>query len=156
MATRVDTAARLLRAPAATIYQAFATADAMTAWLPPQDMSGTMLAFDFREGGAYRLRLTYNEPDYMQGKTTADSDEVAVRFVRLVLDTHIEQAVTFTSDDPAFAGEMRMIWTFDAVPGGTLVTVRCEDVPVGIAVEDHRAGLASTLSNLATFVEQGT
>jgi len=34
------------------------------------------------------------------------------------------------------------------------VTVRCEDVPAGIRPEDHQAGLASTLNNLAEFVEE--
>jgi hypothetical protein len=41
------------------------------------------------------------------------------------------------------------------VTDGTLVTIRCEDVPTGIAAEDHQAGLNSTLVNLAAFVENG-
>jgi len=154
MSKRADTASRLIHASASTIYRAFATADAMKSWLPPQGMTGTMLAFAFRDGGAYRMRLTYNEPQHMPGKTSADADEVEVRFVKLVPHERIEQAVTFESDDPAFSGEMRIAWILDSVQNGTLVTVRCENVPEGIEAEDHQAGLESTLGNLAAFAER--
>lgn len=154
MSKRIDTGSRLIRAPASRVYRAFATARAMESWLPPEGMTGTMLAFAFREGGAYRMRLTYNEPQHTPGKTSKDADEVEGRFVKLMPDERIEQAVAFESDDPAFAGEMRMTWTFESGKGGTLVTVRCEDVPEGIRPEDHQAGLTSTLNNLAAFVEK--
>jgi uncharacterized protein YndB with AHSA1/START domain len=155
MQKRIDTASILIQAPAAKIYRAFATADAMKAWLPPQGMTGTMIAFSFYEGGAYRMRLTYDDPQTTAGKTAEDADEVEVRFVKLVPFERIEQAVNFESDDPAFSGEMRMAWILEPVQNGTLVTVRCEDVPPGIGVEDHLAGLKSTLGNLAAFVESG-
>lgn len=76
----------------------------METWLPPQGMTGRMVNFDFREGGAYRMRLTYNEPQHVAGKTSADADEVEVRFVKLVDGERIEQAVTFDSEDSAFSG----------------------------------------------------
>lgn len=152
MPDRVDTASARISAPPHRVYQAFASADALAAWLPPGGMTGTMLAFDFQEGGGYRLRLTYPEPGW--GKSTANTDEVSVRFLRLVPGERIEQAVRFTSDDPAFAGEMHITWLLQADGEGTHVVVRCEDVPPGIVASDHEAGLASTLSNLASFVEQ--
>lgn len=154
MSKRVDTASRLIQSSAATIYQAFASADAMQVWLPPEGMTGTMLAFTFREGGSYRMRLTYNEPQHSPGKTSEDADEVEVRFLKLVPHERIEQAVTFDSDDPAFSGEMRIVWLFEPAQNGTLVTVSCEDVPAGISADDHQAGLVSTLANLAAFVER--
>lgn len=126
----------------------------MRSWLPPQGMTGTMLTFAFREGGSYRMRLTYNEPQDIPGKTSADADEVEVRFAKLVPHERIEQAVTFKSDDPVFSGEMRIVWMLDSVQNGTLVTIRCENVPEGIAAEDHQAGMESTLGNLAAFVER--
>jgi uncharacterized protein YndB with AHSA1/START domain len=154
MSKRVDSAAIEIRAPASAIYQAFATPAAMEAWLPPRGMVGRMLAFAFREGGGYRMRLTYRDPPPAGGKTAGDADEVEVRFIRLVPNERIEQAVTFESNDPAFAGEMRITWTFAPRGGKTLVTVRCQDVPPGIRPEDHQAGLTSTLDNLAAFVER--
>lgn len=155
MSTRIDTASRLIGAPAARIYRAFATSDSMEAWLPPRGMTGQILDFAFCEGGGYRMRLTYDEPGHVPGKTSEDGDEVEVKFVRLVQEERLEQAVAFDSDDPAFSGEMRMTWVLEPMEGGTLVTVRCEDVPVGIRPEDHEVGLRSTLGNLATFAERG-
>ena len=155
MAKRVDSGSKLIRASASTIYRAFSTPDAMETWLPPQGMTGSMLAFAFREGGMYRLRLTYREPRHVPGKTSQDADEVEVRFVKLVADERIEQAVKFNSKDSAFSGEMRITWTLESLPSGTLVTVSCEDVPPGIRPEDHQAGLESTLKNLAAFAERG-
>lgn len=153
MSPRVDTASKSMRAPALKIYRAFATPEAMETWLPPEGMTGRMLAFAFHEGGAYRMRLTYNEPGNMSGKTTGNADEVEVRFVELVPGQRIEQAVRFRGDDPAFSAEMRITWLLEPEDDGTRVTVRCEDVPTGIQPEDHRAGLNSTLANLAAFVE---
>lgn len=75
------------------------------------------------------------------------------RFVELVPDRLIAQLVTFDSDDPAFAGEMKITWTFMPLPEGTRVDVRCENVPTGIRAEDHAAVLASSLANLAKICE---
>lgn len=154
MSKRVDTASKVIQASAPAIYKAFATPDAMQTWLPPQGMTAHIVAFSFREGSTYRMRLTFNESQHMPGKTSEDVDEVEVRFVQLIPGERIEQVVTFNSDDPAFAGEMRMTWLLEPAQNGTLVTVRCEDVPVGIRAEDHQAGLQSTLDNLAAFAER--
>ncbi|MEX0731749.1 MAG: SRPBCC domain-containing protein [Aquisalimonadaceae bacterium] len=153
MAPRVDSASRLIQASTASIYRAFSEPGAMERWLPPSNMTGKMLHFDFRDGGSYRMRLTYKEPQHGQGKTSDDSDEVEVRLTELRDEQRIEQEVTFESGDPAFCGIMRMIWTFQSEGDGTLVTVRAEDVPEGIRPEDHQAGLDSSLENLAGFVE---
>lgn len=100
-----------------------------------------------------RMRLTYDDLDRGTGKSSADTDEVEVSFVRLVKDRRIEQAVTFDSEDPRFSGVMRVTWTFRPAAQGTEVSVRCENVPEGISPEDHAAGLRSTLENLAKFTE---
>jgi uncharacterized protein YndB with AHSA1/START domain len=117
-------------------------------------MKGRVDQFEPRVGGRYRMVLTYEQPSQeVQGKTTDDEDAVEGRFVELIQDQLIAQVVTFESDDPAFAGEMKITWTFTAVPAGTEVTVRCENVPTGIRPEDHAAGLASSLENLAAYCE---
>jgi RNA polymerase-binding transcription factor DksA/uncharacterized protein YndB with AHSA1/START domain len=156
MSKRVDEVSRLIHAAASRIFAAFASAEALTEWLPPQGLTGTVLAFDFREGGRCRLRLTYNEPVHNPGKTSEHVDEVAIHFVRLVPAERIEQTAIFESDDDAFSGEMRITWTLEPGESGTLVTVRCEDVPAGISAEDHQAALTSTLDNLAAFSETGS
>lgn len=124
----------------------------MEQWMAPAVMKAKMLHFDFREGGSYSMRLTYREPGEGRGKTADDFDEVRVGIVAIEEGKRIEQEVVFEADDPAFAGIMRMVWTFDAEAGGTRVTVRAENVPEGIRPEDHEAGMSSTLENLDAFL----
>jgi Activator of Hsp90 ATPase homolog 1-like protein len=64
------------------------------------------------------------------------------------------QAVDFVSGDPAYAGTMTMTWEVTAAGAGTRVDIVAEDVPDGISAEDHAAGLASSLRNLATYLER--
>ena len=87
------------------------------------------------------------------GKTSEHADVFQGRFLELVPDKRIVELVEFESDDPAFSGAMTIITTFAAVPGGTAVTIRCEDVPSGIRQSDHQTGMTSTLNNLAAFTE---
>jgi hypothetical protein len=42
---------------------------------------GEIITFLFREGGGYRMRLSYEQPRHARGKTSDDADEVDVRFL---------------------------------------------------------------------------
>lgn len=150
---RMDEASRLIRASAATIYRALLDAGARSAWLPPAGMTGRVEEFDPIVGGGYRMVLTYDDPDRGTGKSTEDADVVKARFLELEPNARVVEAVDFESDDPAFAGTMTMTWTLTPTAGGTEVAVMAEDVPDGISAEDHRAGMRSSLVNLAAFVE---
>jgi uncharacterized protein YndB with AHSA1/START domain len=149
---RVDSAFRVIHATPDKIYRAHMDPQSLASWLPPEGMSCRVEQFEPRVGGIYRMVLTYEQPTTL-GKTTENSDSVQGRFVELVPDRLIAQIVTFDSDDAAFAGEMKITWTFMPVAEGTRVDVRCENVPSGIRPEDHAAGLASSLANLAKFCE---
>jgi uncharacterized protein YndB with AHSA1/START domain len=149
---RTDSASRIIAAPPQSIYRAFIDPDALTSWLPPQGMTGHMDAFDVRSGGYYRMTLTYQDAGH-DGKTSENSDAVEGKFVELVPNEKVVQEVEFQSDDAAFAGTMTMTWSIAAVPGGSEVTILCENVPEGIHREDHDAGLKSSLDNLAAFTE---
>lgn len=151
---RTDTASRVVAAPPDAVYAALVDADALLAWLPPTGMTARFDHFDPRPGGSYRMVLTYLDPSGSPGKATADSDVVDARFVDLVPGTRVVQAVDFVSDDPALAGTMTMTWEVTATPAGdSRVEFRAENVPPGISADDHAAGLASSLANLAAFVE---
>jgi uncharacterized protein YndB with AHSA1/START domain len=153
---RVDRASRLIRAAVADVYRAFTEPQAFIAWLPPEGMTGTLLAFDPVPGGVYRIALRYDEPDAdTVGKTSEDEDVAEGRFVELIPNRRIVQTGSFESDDPAFAGTMTIAWGFEAVEGGTRVSVAASDVPQGIGQRDHEDGLKSSLANLAAFVEHG-
>jgi hypothetical protein len=68
-------------------------------------MQGRIDSFDPREGGMYRMALTYEQPVHsVAGKTSQHSDVVRGRFLKLVADERIVQLVEFESEDPAFAG----------------------------------------------------
>ena len=152
--TRTDTASRVIAAPPDRVYEAVVDPEALTTWLPPDGMSGRFERFDARPGGSYRLVLTYANGRAGRGKATADSDIVEARFVDLVPDVRVVQAVDFVSDDPANAGTMTMTWELEAVDAGTRVDIRADEVPAGISAEDHAAGLASSLANLAAYLER--
>jgi hypothetical protein len=48
---------------------------------------------------------------------------------------------------------MRLTTILTTVPGGTEVTVLCENAPSGIRPSDHELGIRSSLANLAAFTE---
>ena len=151
---RTDTASRVIAASPERVYDAFVDPDALVVWLPPEGMGGRFERFDPRPGGSYRMVLTYADASESPGKATADSDVVDVRFVDVVPGVRVVQAVDFVSDDPAYAGTMTMTWEVTAVDGGTRVDITADDVPDGISAEDHAAGLASSLANLADHLER--
>lgn len=152
---RIDSASKMISASPQLVYDALLDPEALVEWLPPKGMKGRIHAFEPREGGTYRIALTYEAPNHStDGKTTQDSDVVEGRFRELIPNERIVQVVEFQSKDPSFAGSMSITWSLAAMPGGTEVTVICENVPHGIRKEDHDAGLRSTLENLAAFAER--
>ena len=144
----------MIPAPPDRVYAAFVDPEALAAWLPPDGMSARIERFDLRPGGSYRMVLTYADASASQGKAGANSDIVEVRFVDLVPGERVVLAVDFVSDDPAYAGTMTMTWEVTAAHGGTSVDVTAHDVPDGISAEDHAAGLASSLRNLAGYLDR--
>ena len=143
-----------MAASPARVWAALVNPEALLAWLPPGEMTGRFERFEARPCGSYRMVLTYPDASGAPGKATADSDIVEARFVDIVPGERVVQAVDFVSDDPAFGGTMTMLWEVTAVDTGTCVDIVAEDVPDGISAEDHAAGLASSLTNLAAYVEQ--
>src|SRR5439155_4491000 len=149
---RTDRASPAIAAPVVRVFDALVNRDALLAWLPPRGMTARFERFDPRPGGSYRLVLTYADPADSRGKSSADSDIVEARFVDVVPDVRVVQAVDFVSDDPEFAGTMTMTWAVAAVEGRTRVDITADDVPDGISPEDHSTGITSSRENLATYI----
>ena len=149
---RTDTAARTIAATPHAIYQALIDPELVVQWLPPAGMTGHIDAFEPHPGGLYRMTLTYDDHT-IAGKSGNSSDVVEGRFVALADDQRVVQQFDFASDDPAFAGTMTMVWSLAAVPGGTEVTICCDNVPDGIAKQDHIEGMGASLANLAALLE---
>src|ERR1700748_2367564 len=92
---RTDTASRLIAAPPERVWAALVDPQALTAWLPPDGMTGRFERFDARPGGSYRMVLTYSDASGAPGKATAESDIVEARLVEIVPREAAVQAVVF-------------------------------------------------------------
>jgi uncharacterized protein YndB with AHSA1/START domain len=64
---------RRVNAPRAIVYRALLDARAVATWMVPTGMTSHVHAFDAREGGSFRISLTYDAPTGT-GKTTALAD----------------------------------------------------------------------------------
>jgi uncharacterized protein YndB with AHSA1/START domain len=145
---------RVIQASRHAIYQAFLDADAVAAWLAPEDMRGELHTFEPREGGEIRMSLIYqNVEESPGGKSSVDTDTFRGRVIELIPDEKVVWLTEFESPDPAFAGKMKLTWSLADVEGGTQVTVLCENIPSGIRPEGNEAGSRSTLEKLAAFLE---
>ena len=147
----VHAAERLIHATPTRLWRALTTGEELAAWRAPEGMRGEVERFDARVGGIYRMALVYI--DGGDGKSATDRDIFEGRFLALETESRVEEAIDFVSDDPAFRGTMRMITTLTSDGNGTQVRIEAHDVPSGIRREDHEAGIASSLLNLARHVE---
>ncbi len=150
--TRVS---RIIKAPRDKIYQAFLDPRAVVAkWLAPDTMQSHVHTFDPREGGQFRISLTYqNSGDSPRGKTDSHTDTYHGRFIKLVPNEEILEAIEFETQDAAFTGEMTMTVKLADVDGGTEVALLYENVPAGIRPEDNKEGSRQSLKKLAAYVE---
>lgn len=145
---------RHVAAPRGDVYRALLDARAVATWMVPTGMTSRVHAFDAREGGSFRISLTYDEPTGT-GKTTAHTDTYHGRFVRLVPDEQVVEVMEFETDDPAMRGEMRVTFTLTDADGGTDVLAVHDDLPPGLSPADNETGWRMALDKLAAFVEAG-
>ena len=141
-----------VRAPRSAVYRAFLDAGAVAQWRVPDGMTSEVHEFDGREGGYFRVSLTYDAPG-PAGKTAAHTDTYHGRFVRLAPDEQIVEVLEFETADPALRGEMTMTTTLTDVGDGTDVLVVHEGVPDSVPVADNETGMRMALARLARLVE---
>ena len=145
---------RRVEAPPAAVYAALLDAAAVQRWMVPDGMSSEVHAFDGREGGTFRISLTYDDPS-AAGKTTRATDTFSGRFARLVPDREVVQVVEFETDDPALRGQMTITYLLEPDGDGTVVTGRHDDLPPGVSASDNELGWRMSLEKLARLVEDG-
>ena len=147
-----------VRATRSEVYAALLDASAFAAWRVPDRMKCKVHTFEPREGGAYRVSLTYDAPE-ANGKTEGRTATYSGRFTRLVPGETVVESTEFESADPALRGVMTITWTLtDAGTGADLVVVH-EGLPPAIVPADNELGYRQALTKLAAFVEgkaQGT
>lgn len=145
---------RDIKASASKIYQALTDPAALTKWQVPGDMTAKIHYFDLRIGGGYQMSLFYPEREMnSKGKTTSKEDKFSARFIELVPNRKIIEAINFESSDPTFAGEMIVEITLQPLDVGTRVNFLFKNIPVGIKPEDNEVGTMSSLQKLAQLVE---
>ncbi|MFJ3334754.1 SRPBCC domain-containing protein [Streptomyces sp. NPDC086766] len=166
------TVARRVQAPPAAVYRALLDPDAVAAWRVPAGMTARVHEFDPREGGGFRVSLTYDDPGH-PGKSGARTDTYRGHFARLVPDELVVEVIEFETGDEALGGAMTMTTSLTAVDGGTGggpeagtdggskagtggwtdVVIRHEGVPDAVPREDNARGTRMALDNLARLVE---
>lgn len=147
--TRVS---RHINASRASIYSALIDAEAVARWKVPTEMTCHVHAFDGREGGKFRISLTYNAPDQV-GKTTAHTDTYRGRFEKLVPNELVVEVDEFESADPALRGEMTITISLADADGGTDLVAVHEGLPSGVSTSANEAGWTESLARLAALVE---
>lgn len=134
---------RVIRATPERVYKAFIDPDAMSKWLPPNGFTGKVHSMDARVGGSYRMSFT----NFASGKSHAFGG----KFIELTPQAKIRYTDSF--EDPNLPGEMLTTVTFEAVMGGTNLSIVQEGVPAAIPVEMCYMGWQESLSLLALLVE---
>jgi uncharacterized protein YndB with AHSA1/START domain len=143
---------RHIDAPRAAVYRALVDARAVTTWMVPNGMTSQVHTFDAREGGAFRISLTYDEPTGT-GKTTAHTDTYHGRFVELVPNERVVEVVEFETTDPTMRGEMTITLTLEDADGGTDLLAVHDRLPPGLSPADNDTGWRMSLDKLAALVE---
>ena len=143
---------RHIKAPRARVYRALLDPESVRQWMVPDEMTSQIHTFEAREGGTFRISLTYEQPTDT-GKTTSQTDTDHGRFVTLVPDAKVVEAVEFETDDPTLKGEMTITYTLaDSNDGTDLVGVH-EHLPPGVPPADNELGWRMSIDKLAKLVE---
>jgi uncharacterized protein YndB with AHSA1/START domain len=145
---------RHVNAPRAAVYRALLDARAVATWKVPTGMTSHVHAFDPREGGVFRISLTYDAPTGT-GKTTARTDTYHGHFAKLVPDEQVVEVVEFETADPVMRGEMTITITLTDADGGTDVLAVHDGLPPGVPPADNELGWRLSLDKLAALVEAG-
>jgi uncharacterized protein YndB with AHSA1/START domain len=128
-------------APPAMVYRALLDARAVATWKVPTGMTSHLHAFDTREGGCFRVSLTYDGPTGT-GKTTAHTDTYHGHFVKLVPNEQVVEMVEFETTDPALRGETTITITLADADDGTDIVAVHDGLPRGVPNRRQRGRLA--------------
>ena len=143
-----------VKARRADVFRALVDARAVSQWMVPDGMTSHVHVFEAREGGAFRISLTYAGATGA-GKTSEHTDTFHGRFVKLVTDECVEQVVEFETEDPNLQGEMRITYQLVDAGNGTDVHGEHRGLPSGVSAADNEIGWRMSLAKLAVLVEAG-
>jgi uncharacterized protein YndB with AHSA1/START domain len=139
-ATRVS---RRVKAAPAAVYQALTDPDAVAAWRVPAGMTSRVHEFDPREGGAFRISLSYQDAA-ASGKSAAHRDTYHGRFARLVPGELVVEVFEFETSEDALRGTMTMTTSLTRMGDATDVVIVHEGIPDDVPREDNELGTRVT------------
>jgi uncharacterized protein YndB with AHSA1/START domain len=142
-----------LDAPPARVYAALLDPALIPHWRVPAGMRCRIHEFEAREGGAFRVSLTYEAPE-AAGKSSAHTDTYHGLFEQLVPNERVVERLEFETTDPRMQGEMRVTTRLAPEGTGTRLTAVHEDLPPGVAPADNEAGWQESLGKLAALLQQ--
>jgi len=150
-ATRVT---REIAAPPAAVYRALVDRNAVARWKVPADMTCVVHEFDAREGGRFRISLTYEELSAV-GKSDRHTDTYHGHFDRLLPGWLVVEVDEFETDDPDLQGPMRITISLSESDGGTHLVAVHDGLPPGLDPGLNELGWRESLDRLAALVEDG-
>jgi uncharacterized protein YndB with AHSA1/START domain len=142
---------RHIDAPRPVLYRALLDAGTIARWRVPIGMTSQVHEFDAREGGFFRVSLTYDAPTGT-GKSAEHTDTYHGHFVRLVPDEQVVEVFEFETATPELRGKMTLTTTLTDAGDGTLVSMRHEGLPDAVPPADNELGTRMALDKLAALV----
>lgn len=146
---------KIIKAPRKAVYQAFLDPDAVASWRRPENMKGHVHVFEAREGGSFRMSLTYQDPEQSPGgKTSEDTDTFQADLSNWSPTRRSWKSLSSNRGTrPEIRKRDKNHHEFTDTDEGTEITVLCQDIPAGIRAEDNEMGCKSSLQNLAALIE---
>ncbi len=135
---------RQIAAPRRRVFEAFSRADLLVQWFTPTAEVGLdILAFEFREGAAFRFR--YVMPD---GRRPV----VGGVYERIAAPEEIVVSWLWEAPDPLQGVDMRVRFRFEQAGDATEVVIRHEKLPSDAACTIHQDGWEAALDRLGSFL----
>lgn len=141
-----------IAAPRVRVYAALINPGAIAQWKVPDGMTLVVHEFEEREGGRFRISLTYEEPG-LAGKSSAHSDTYHGYFKELAVNERVVEVMEFETSSPEMQGRMTSTIELSDEHGGTRLVALHEGLPPGVAPADNEDGWRMSLGKLAKLVE---
>ncbi len=142
-----------MHATPAAIYAALLDPEAIAEWRVPDGMTCKVHEFETREGGRFRISLTYDVSNEA-GKSGSNTDTYSGHFAELVPDERVVEVLEFETSVAELQGQMTVTTTLVRRDGGTEVTMQHDDIPDVVTRADNEVGTRMALANLARLVER--
>lgn len=141
-----------IKAPRSEVYRALTDGNAIAKWRVPYGMTSKIHLFETKEGGKFRVSLTYIDPE-LTGKSASHTDTYHGYFKKLLPNELVVEVMEFETTNPDMVGEMTSTVQLIDKDGGTELSAVHEGLPKGVKPEDNEQGWREALTRLADLLE---